>query len=96
MIPCVYHFYQDPVQMVRGEGQYVFDHTGKKYLDFYAGVSVLNAGHCHPEIVDKICEQVKHSNINEAGVTVDLITKYGIHNINLTKQILDRLEEKIE
>jgi 4-aminobutyrate aminotransferase-like enzyme len=59
MIPCVYHFYQDPVQMVRGEGQYVFDHSGKKYLDFYAGVSVLNAGHCHPEIVDKICEQVK-------------------------------------
>ncbi len=59
MIPCVYHFYQDPVQMVRGEGQYVFDHTGKKYLDFYAGVSVLNAGHCHPEIIDKVCEQVK-------------------------------------
>ncbi len=59
MIPCVYHFYQDPVQMVRGEGQYLFDHSGKKYLDFYAGVSVLNAGHCHPEIIDKICEQVK-------------------------------------
>ncbi len=59
LIPCVYHFYQDPVQMVRGEGQYLFDHSGKRYLDFYAGVSVLNAGHCHPEIVDKICEQVK-------------------------------------
>ncbi len=59
LIPCVYHFYQDPVQMVRGEGQYLFDHSGKKYLDFYAGVSVLNAGHCHPEIIDKICEQVK-------------------------------------
>jgi len=59
MIPCVYHFYQEPVQMVRGEGQYLFGHSGKKYLDFYAGVSVLNAGHCHPEIVDKICEQVK-------------------------------------
>jgi len=59
LIPCVYHFYQEPVQMVRGEGQYLFDHSGKKYLDFYAGVSVLNAGHCHPEIIDKICEQVK-------------------------------------
>ncbi len=59
LIPCVYHFYQKPVQMVRGEGQYLFDHSGKRYLDFYAGVSVLNAGHCHPEIIDKICEQVK-------------------------------------
>ncbi|MHC4454735.1 MAG: aminotransferase class III-fold pyridoxal phosphate-dependent enzyme, partial [Planctomycetota bacterium] len=59
LIPCVYHFYQEPMQMVRGEGQYLFDHSGEKYLDFYAGVSVLNAGHCHPEIIDKVCEQVK-------------------------------------
>lgn len=59
LIPCVYHFYKKPMQVVRGEGQYLFDHQDKRYLDFYGGVSVLNAGHCHPEIVDKICEQVK-------------------------------------
>jgi hypothetical protein len=34
--------------------------------------------------------------INETGVTVDLITKYGTHNFNLTRAILDRLEEKIK
>lgn len=59
MIPCVYHFYQEPVQMVRGEGKYLYDHQGKSYLDFFAGVSVVAAGHCHPEITDRICEQVK-------------------------------------
>ncbi|OHB86453.1 MAG: aminotransferase class III [Planctomycetes bacterium RIFCSPHIGHO2_02_FULL_40_12] len=59
LIPCVYHFYKEPMQIVRGEGQYLFDHQDKRYLDFYGGVSVLNAGHCHPEIVDRICEQVK-------------------------------------
>jgi 4-aminobutyrate aminotransferase-like enzyme len=59
LIPCVYHFYSQPTQLVRGEAQYVFDHTGKKYLDCFAGVSVLNAGHCHPEITAKICEQVQ-------------------------------------
>ncbi|MCP5003498.1 MAG: aspartate aminotransferase family protein [Planctomycetes bacterium] len=59
MIPCVYHFYQESMQIVRGQGQYLFDSQGKRYLDFYAGVSVLNAGHCHPEITDKICQQVK-------------------------------------
>ncbi|MDR4506291.1 MAG: aspartate aminotransferase family protein [Candidatus Scalindua sp.] len=58
LIPCVYHFYQKPMQIVRGEGQYLFDHQGKRYLDFYGGVSVLNAGHCHPEITAKICQQV--------------------------------------
>jgi 4-aminobutyrate aminotransferase/(S)-3-amino-2-methylpropionate transaminase len=59
VIPCVYHFYKDPPQMVRGEMEYLYDHQGKRYLDFYAGVSVVNAGHCHPEITDRICEQVK-------------------------------------
>lgn len=58
-MPCMYHFYQDPPQMVRGQGMYLYDHTGKKYLDFYAGVSVHALGHCHPEMVEAICNQVK-------------------------------------
>lgn len=58
MIPCVYHFYQHPMQLVRGEMQYLYDHTGKKYLDCFAGVSVVNCGHCHPEITAAICRQV--------------------------------------
>jgi len=37
----------------------LYDHTGKQYLDFYGGVSVMNAGHCNPEIVEKICEQMR-------------------------------------
>jgi len=59
IIPCLYHFYEEPMQLVRGERQYLFDHQGKRYLDFFAGVSVINAGHCHPEITRRICEQVK-------------------------------------
>ena len=59
LIPCVYHFYKKPMQIVKGEMQYVYDHTGKQYLDFYGGVSVMNAGHCNPEIVEKICEQMR-------------------------------------
>lgn len=59
MIPCVYHFYQEPMQVVRGEGQYLFDQEGKRYLDFFSGVSVVNAGHCHPYITDRICRQVR-------------------------------------
>ncbi len=59
LIPCVYHFYKKPMQIVRGEMQYLYDHTGKQYLDFYGGVSVMNAGHCNPEITEKVCEQIK-------------------------------------
>lgn len=59
MIPCVYHFYQDPAQIIRGEMQYLYDHTGKRYTDFFAGVSVVNCGHCNPAITAAVCEQVQ-------------------------------------
>lgn len=59
IMPCLGHFYFEPPQFVRGEMQYLFDDAGKKYLDMYAGVSVINCGHCNPFITEKICEQVK-------------------------------------
>ena len=59
IMPCLSHFYAQPPEIVRGSMQYLFDHTGKKYLDCFAGVSVINCGHCNPEITDKLCEQIK-------------------------------------
>ena len=46
-----------PVEFVRGEGARLWDSDGNEYLDFFAGLSVHNAGHCHPAIVDAITEQ---------------------------------------
>ena len=40
-----------PVEFVRGSGALLWDVDGKEYLDFFAGLSVHNAGHCHPRIV---------------------------------------------
>jgi predicted acetylornithine/succinylornithine family transaminase len=45
------------VEFVRGEGARLWDVDGKEYLDFFAGLSVHNAGHCHPEIVAAITDQ---------------------------------------
>jgi 4-aminobutyrate aminotransferase len=44
-------------RIVRGEGAYVWDHTGRRYLDFTSGIGVTNTGHCHPRVVAAICEQ---------------------------------------
>ena len=46
-----------PVEFVRGEGTRLWDADGKEYLDFFAGLSVHNAGNCHPAIVAAIREQ---------------------------------------
>lgn len=59
VMPCLSHFYEKPPELVCGSMQYLFDHTGKKYLDCFAGVSVINCGHCNPEITDRLCEQIK-------------------------------------
>jgi len=48
-----------PVEFVRGLGARLWDAEGKEYLDFFAGLSVHNAGHCHPRIVAAISDQAK-------------------------------------
>src|SRR5687767_3662737 len=45
------------VEFVRGEGARLWDAEGREYLDFFAGLSVHNAGHCHPRIVAAIRDQ---------------------------------------
>jgi len=80
IMPCLGHFYRKPMQLVRGSMQYLYDSAGKKYLDCFAGVSVINCGHCNPDITDKICEQVK--------------TLQHVCNIYLTENFV-RLAEKL-
>ena len=38
--------------------QYLWDETGKRYLDAFAGIVTVSVGHCHPKIVEKVREQV--------------------------------------
>src|SRR5580693_989106 len=59
LVPCVYHFYQRPPVLVRGEGAYLFDSEGKRYLDCYSGVTVMSAGHSNPEIIEPAIEQLR-------------------------------------
>jgi acetylornithine/N-succinyldiaminopimelate aminotransferase len=47
------------VEFVRGEGARLWDADGKEYLDFFAGLGVMNAGHCHPRITEAIREQAR-------------------------------------
>ena len=82
IIPCLGHFFTDPPQFVRGEMQYLYDSTGKKYLDCFAGVSVINCGHCNPEITGKVAQQVQ--------------TLQHVCNIYLTENIYNLAEKLAE
>jgi predicted acetylornithine/succinylornithine family transaminase len=50
-------YVRNPVQFVRGQGASLWDEDGNEYLDFLAGISVLNVGHCHPRVVAAVQEQ---------------------------------------
>ncbi|MCB1444947.1 MAG: aspartate aminotransferase family protein [Rhizobiaceae bacterium] len=53
-------FYQDPVHLVKGEGVWLWDADGRKYLDCYNNVP--HVGHCHPRVVEAICRQASTLN----------------------------------
>jgi acetylornithine/N-succinyldiaminopimelate aminotransferase len=48
---------RNPVEFVRGEGTRLWDDEGNEYLDFLAGISVAQLGHCHPGVVEAVREQ---------------------------------------
>ena len=52
----------DPILMVRGEKQYLYDETGKQYLD--TRNNVPHVGHCHPHVVAAVQRQVAELNTN--------------------------------
>lgn len=53
--PAYRLFYEVPIEIVRGEGVWLYDATGRRYLDAYNNVASL--GHCHPIVVDAIARQ---------------------------------------
>ena len=55
MGPNVPTFYRDPVEIVRGEGVWLWDSAGRRYLDCYNNVA--HVGHCHPHVVAAIARQ---------------------------------------
>lgn len=50
-------YVRNPVEFVRGEGTRLWDDEGNEYLDFLAGISVAQLGHCHPAVVKAVREQ---------------------------------------
>ncbi|HEX3869145.1 MAG TPA: aspartate aminotransferase family protein, partial [Pirellulales bacterium] len=58
LTPGLITYYKDPLLLVEGHMQYLWDETGKQYLDGFAGIVTVSVGHCHPHIVDKVREQV--------------------------------------
>lgn len=75
----VYPLYD--ITPVKGEGVYVFDETGKKYLDLYGGHAVISIGHSHPVYISGIKDQVE---------------KLGFYSNSIKNPLQNVLAEKLE
>jgi alanine-glyoxylate transaminase/(R)-3-amino-2-methylpropionate-pyruvate transaminase len=58
LTPGLLTYYRDPLLLVEGHMQYLWDETGRRYLDGFAGIVSVSVGHCHPTVVEKVREQV--------------------------------------
>lgn len=56
--PGILTYYKEPICIVEGHMQYLWDETGKQYLDAIAGIVTVSVGHCHPKITERVREQV--------------------------------------
>jgi alanine-glyoxylate transaminase/(R)-3-amino-2-methylpropionate-pyruvate transaminase len=62
--PGIFLYYKKPLMIVEGKMQYVFDATGRRYLDALGGIVTVSVGHCHPHVVEaarKQNETLQHS-----------------------------------
>lgn len=71
---------RQPVAFVRGEGVWLWDEAGNKYLDALAGVAVNGLGHAHPKLSEALCEQTR-----------TLIHTSNIYEIRRQEQLAERL-----
>jgi 4-aminobutyrate aminotransferase-like enzyme len=79
-------FYDEPVHIVRGEGVWLFDADGNRYLDMYNNVP--HVGHCHPHVVKAIMEQLR---------TLNTHTRYLHENvIELAERLTGKFPDELD
>ena len=56
--PAIFTLYREPLMIVEGHMQYLFDEEGRRYLDLFAGIVTVSVGHCHPKVTRAMQEQL--------------------------------------
>jgi alanine-glyoxylate transaminase/(R)-3-amino-2-methylpropionate-pyruvate transaminase len=89
MHPAVFTIYKEPVMIVEGYMQWLWDETGKRYLDCLAGIVTIGIGHSHPKYVKRVADQ--------AGVLNHATTIYLHPNLPaLAKKLASKMPKGLE
>jgi len=81
-------FYDRPVNLVRGDGVWLYDSDGEAFLDAYNNVPLV--GHCHPDVVNALCRQAATLNTHTRYLN-DAVVEYADRLLSLFSADLDRV-----
>jgi predicted acetylornithine/succinylornithine family transaminase len=80
-----------PMAPTRGEGSYLWDDAGNRYLDFCTGIAVCSLGHCHPRLVAAIRQQAGEllhcSNLYQIPQQAELAAEINDHHVRLPGKV---------
>jgi ornithine--oxo-acid transaminase len=71
-----HNYHPLPVVLAKGEGVFLWDVEGKKYFDFLSAYSAVNQGHCHPKIVNAMCQQAQTLTLTSRAFFNDCLGPY--------------------
>ncbi len=88
LTPALLTYYQKPIMIVEGSMQYLYDETGRRYLDGFGGIVTVSVGHCHPHVIRKTREQME---------TLQHTTTIYLHPVisEYAKMLADTLPEEL-
>jgi ornithine--oxo-acid transaminase len=83
---CAHNYHPLPVVITRGEGVYLWDESGRKYLDMMSAYSAVSHGHANPRLVNLVKEQVGTLNVVSRAFHTDKLGPFLARACELTGQ----------
>lgn len=85
------HYYQKPLQLVKARGEYVYDESGREYLDCIGGIVCISAGHNHPKIKKEMLRMLQEDEIQHTSLLY-----LNSHPVELAEELLKEAPEGID
>ena len=76
---CAQNYAPQPVEIVRGEGVFLYDVAGKRYYDFLSAYSAVSQGHCHPEIIQALTQQATRLTLTSRAFCHDALGPFAAY-----------------
>lgn len=89
-LPTALTYHQEPLQLVKAQGEYVWDEQGRRYLDGIGGIVCISAGHNHPRIKEKLIAMLQNDEIQHTSMLY--VSSYPVE---LAEQILAEAPDNI-